>query len=370
MKVTRNLLAAMLLLTAGCASIKNNLAAPGLAESTMENETVFFSNDVDDRSARLLFKPERVLAVRPANSDALYVAGKDYEVDRDTGVIRLLPGSSIKSYNLLNDVSGTRRYKNRYRDGALFFHGEGAFVHDRQARVSYTYRGDALQAQPYFPKPQAEQLPNITKGLRDKTANRILLVGDSISVGYNASGFVDAFPHQSAFGELVVNRLKEQSGAALTLVNISRGGAGAGWGLNQLEKLTDVEPDLAIIAFGMNDGGHTNHVQNSDRYERSLRGIIEGLRAAQPQLDIILVANMLPNAAFRPHAGHFENRQRLYKLAETFDRVVVADVMAVTEALLQRKKFADISGNNLNHPNDFLHRVYADVILGVLDSGQ
>ncbi len=82
----------------------------------------------------------------------------------------------------------------------------------------------------------------------------------------------------------------------------------------------------------------------------------------------ILVANMLPNPEFKPHAGHFENRRRLYKLEGEFERIAVADVMAVTEALLRRKKFADISGNNLNHPNDFLHRIYADVIVGVIRS--
>ena len=30
--------------------------------------------------------------------------------------------------------------------------------------------------------------------------------------------------------------------------------------------------------------------------------------------------------------------------------------------LLQRKPFHDLSGNNVNHPNDFSHRLYAQVI--------
>jgi len=81
---------------------------------------------------------------------------------------------------------------------------------------------------------------------------------------------------------------------------------------------------------------------------------------------VILVANMLPNPEFKPHAGHFENRTRLVKLCGEYDRVALADVMTVTEAILKRKKFSDISGNNLNHPNDFLHRVYAEVILGLI----
>ncbi len=174
------------------------------------------------------------------------------------------------------------------------------------------------------------------------------------------------FPHQPPFGELVVSRLRQETGTALTFHNISRAGAGADWGLGLMAALMETNPDLAIIAFGMNDAGHENHGQRSDRYEQSVRGIIEGLRAHNPEVDIILVANMLSNPEFRPQADHFENRKRLVKLGDEFERVAIADVMAVTEAILQRKKFADISGNNLNHPNDFLHRIYADVILGLI----
>ena len=35
-------------------------------------------------------------------------------------------------------------------------------------------------------------------------------------------------------------------------------------------------------------------------------------------------------------------------------------------ALLQRKKFIDVTGNNINHPNDYLSRVYAVTLLQTL----
>jgi len=34
--------------------------------------------------------------------------------------------------------------------------------------------------------------------------------------------------------------------------------------------------------------------------------------------------------------------------------------------LLKRKAFKDMSGNNINHPNDFLIRIYAQTILSAL----
>mgnify|MGYP003341753948 CR=1 FL=1 len=44
-----------------------------------------------------------------------------------------------------------------------------------------------------------------------------------------------------------------------------------------------------------------------------------------------------------------------------------ADVFSNWVSLCERKKPEDILGNNINHPNDFGHRVYAQVITTLLD---
>ena len=44
------------------------------------------------------------------------------------------------------------------------------------------------------------------------------------------------------------------------------------------------------------------------------------------------------------------------------ENVAVADVTTPFAELLKRKEFSDLSGNNFNHPNDFTHRLYAQVI--------
>jgi acyl-CoA thioesterase-1 len=48
------------------------------------------------------------------------------------------------------------------------------------------------------------------------------------------------------------------------------------------------------------------------------------------------------------------------------DGVVIADVTSLWSALLARKSQYDLSGNGINHPNDFGHRLYAQTILGLL----
>jgi hypothetical protein len=46
--------------------------------------------------------------------------------------------------------------------------------------------------------------------------------------------------------------------------------------------------------------------------------------------------------------------------------MVLADMTTLWLELLERKNAYDLSGNGLNHPNDFGHRVYAQIILGLL----
>jgi len=50
--------------------------------------------------------------------------------------------------------------------------------------------------------------------------------------------------------------------------------------------------------------------------------------------------------------------------------VAVADVTRPFVELLKRKEFSDLSGNNINHPNDFTHRLYAQVICQLLLSAE
>ena len=46
--------------------------------------------------------------------------------------------------------------------------------------------------------------------------------------------------------------------------------------------------------------------------------------------------------------------------------IALADVTAVWETFLKNKHDLDLTGNGLNHPNDFGHRLYAQTILSLL----
>ena len=50
-------------------------------------------------------------------------------------------------------------------------------------------------------------------------------------------------------------------------------------------------------------------------------------------------------------------------------KVGVADVTTVNIEMYQRKVYQDITGSNSNHPNDYMHRIYAQVIIQTVFGG-
>lgn len=138
------------------------------------------------------------------------------------------------------------------------------------------------------------------------------------------------------------------------------GGGDTKWGKeNAGEVAAATSPDLAIIAFGMNDS--TASVCTATYIWNTLR-IMATIRAQHPDCEFILVSSMLLNPQTAMDTGmHAKYSKALNRLAQ--EGVAVADMTQMHAQLLQRKPYADMSGNNLHHPNDFLSRAYAQVLL-------
>ena len=52
--------------------------------------------------------------------------------------------------------------------------------------------------------------------------------------------------------------------------------------------------------------------------------------------------------------------------AEYGSAAELARITSMHQTLLKRKHFYDMTGNNINHPNDFLARIYAQTLLAVI----
>jgi acyl-CoA thioesterase I len=90
------------------------------------------------------------------------------------------------------------------------------------------------------------------------------------------------------------------------------------------------------------------------------------LKEANLATEVILVASRMgnPNWAATPPEMFPWYRDALASLEGPC--VVLADLTAAWPKLLERKRFVDMTGKGVNHPNDYGHRLYAQVILALL----
>jgi hypothetical protein len=237
---------------------------------------------------------------------------------------------------------------------------EGTFYHLRQVELTYEPASRDWQFPPAVSSP--DKLPRVRAKLAKKESVTIVLLGDSIEYGGNASRMQAANPFQPQFGELTVWALRQAYGGPITVMNHSRGGAGALFGSTQaLSQAGAFKPDLVIVAYGMNDRADKRRAT----YKQDMENIIETIHQASPETEFIAIASMMNNP--RQPVGS-EPIFALRDLLLSIDRPNLAfvDMTTTHQKLLERKDYLDTSGNGANHPNDFLHRIYAMRLLELL----
>lgn len=331
---------------------------PMWTSSRMIHETIFpVSENGSPADGKLLFTPNGSVTVRNYALDQTYQEGTDYVVEGRT--LRLLPGSSIPFATrdeLYPDSADAAPGTMKTWTGGYVAYTEGSYWNDHQIAVSYDHDNSWDGPEPSSGK---GQLVRTKKMLESGRPIKIALLGDSISAGASASKSHP--PYIPGWGELLIRGLRSRYQSEITFVNPSRGGATAGWGKKVVaDFIVPEKPDLFIIAFGMNDANGTS----AENYIANIKSIMESVAAESPDTEYILVASMLRNENWRslsPMDGYLAALKELES-----EHVAVADVWSISEYILKTKRYCDITGNHVNHPNDFMVRVYAQVTEALL----
>lgn len=342
------------------------LLRPFWEGDTVAGESVLFIRDTQTGMARasLLFPLREVITVQNSAGDVTYEQGRDYVWQPDSREIVLPAGSRIPSRTPqeLRRPPKSQKYELTHRDGngEIFFGGRLEYA---EMQTCITYRHAGTQEKWPVPQDARQTLPRAVFRLLNKQPLSIVVIGDSISAGANASALYDAAPFQPAYPELLGLHLERRFGGKVTLVNLAVGGTDTVWGLNSSDKVVESQPHLVIVAFGMNDSAG----RPATEYQANIRQLLEKVRARLPECEFILVAPMLGNRDWiRLHPELFpQYRDALREL--TGPGVALADLTSIWTRFLELKRDWDQSGNGVNHPNDFGHRVYAQVIATLLD---
>lgn len=200
-------------------------------------------------------------------------------------------------------------------------------------------------------------LPRSYEKLLNDKKLKIALMGDSISNAANSSyemGF-DGYKH---WLDTAIETIKKQYGAEISYDNISKSGYGTNWAVTAARELfLKCKADLIVIAFGMNDGAGGMSAEN---FKINVKTLIDVAREINAETEFILVATPLPNAISNIYKTQPLYFDALKQIEKAENGVSVINMTAVSEFLTSKKDYAEISGNNINHPNDFFYAFYSD----------
>lgn len=304
---------------------------------------LFIGSPASPCSARLFHQPLTDVAISDPTRQSCYLRDDDYVVDVTSGLIVRPPGSRIPIL-AADDTSQL----------------DPDLLHARTVTADYEHAGE--ERFDGVPANKSHQLPGTTAAWLAGEPLDIWVVGDSISVGYDASGFRNVRPFQPSYVELVCHALGRACGSPVSMHNF----AVAGWttddALWQLPEITRGGSTLVIVAFGMNDATYAE----AQGFAERIAAMTQQLSAGSTNAEFVIVTPMLPSPACTwVDAGRLEHyRQAVLGLERP--GLAVADVTAVWRSVLRRKHILELSGNGTNHPNDFGHRIYAQTVLATL----
>ena len=326
--------------------------------NTVYNESVMFVGK--DDAAPLLYTPSEIISVRSCDLKTEYRLGVDYLLEDGKLILTensSIPVMAVEEYYPKNCALYGSFASNLGADRPLVRWGEGDTFFRYQVFVTYRHE-DSYTG--FVPRGQSDKFPKTLEKLKKGEAVKIVYYGDSITEGYNTSGFIGVAPHAERWSEMSALYLGKLFGnSSVTAINTGVAGMDSVWGVQNLtQRVIDYAPDLCVLAFGMNDGG----VAPSLLAQR-LVSMAKALR--REGCEVILVATMLPNK----EAAGFWGNQHLFedsilKLVEEGDLPFgVVQMSSLHASLLEKKPYYHTTGNNINHPNDFLARLYAQSIV-------
>ena len=325
--------------------------------------------------AKLLYTPERIVSVMDQKLKVTYIEGTDYVVDKKNKRLVIPDGSRI---GLLGDkvemginVPSGYDYDIWDLDLGRFVGTESGLFYDRYLSVTYAYDIAEIPSKNVFNKYDEDMLATFREKAESGQNVTVAVIGDSISAGASSTSVLKVEPYGPSYAEQLKSEIERVYGVNVSLVNVAVGGTLSDWitspaGAANLLRAKDATPDLCIIAYGMNDAsGGVMAEAFGENIERAVNEIV----GASPDCDFVLVNSFPCNPRYNINSWAFDGYpDALREVADkyTLGKVKVIDMHKVGDYMLGYKRYCEISSSNVNHPNDFFHRVYAMNIMSAI----
>ncbi len=342
------------------------------------NETLWFAGS---QTASLMYEPTEIVSVMSYDLKTTFEEDTDYIVDGkdiiipENGKIPYLSPSELYRTSPMNSfVQALRRGEDGQPDGYIYA-DEGSTISAQQVAVTYRHK-DRIAWN--LPKVETAKFPKTMAKLNGGEKIKVLFYGDSITVGANSSGHIGYEPHAESYANMVKSYMQKRfPSATIDFKNNAVGGTDSNWGINKTsgnawidsleasegdhfkKRVLNENPDLLFIAYGMNDQKY-----DATEYKQNIKEMIEGVRAKNPDVEIMLVSGMIANPETYFDNKDYEAYQNaLLELSKDYENIGVATVYNSVKSVYTKKRFVDCTANNINHPNDYMMRVYAQTVL-------
>ena len=118
----------------------------------------------------------------------------------------------------------------------------------------------------------------------------------------------------------------------------------------------------------MNDGSGWG--VNTENFKQNIKKIADYVCESNPECEVIAVSTIVPNTDAcwtdgNPIYGYQDKYEEVLLELEK-EGLAIAKMTSVYKYLEENKGFYSLTGNGINHPNDFVVRAYAQVLTDML----
>lgn len=314
-------------------------------KTVVDESVLFMSTNGAPATAKLLFNPTRILSVKDSALRSTYSEGIDFAVHKSE--MRALPGGTIPSMRDSDFPKTAFPW--------LSIAGKHVFV---------TYEHDDRWDSP-IPEYAASNLPLTTQKLRRRRPVIIAAYGDSITLGINVSGYREEPPYMPTWPELAQRQLQKNLGYdRIKMINASLGGMTADWARNNArDAVASLNPDLVIVAFGMNDFWS----YSPEAFRDNIMSTVKAIRERAPRAEFVLVSSVRFDPAYTADPLYADKlpayRQELIRLAGP--GISVLDLTTLSDYLYRTKGAKSVLADPM-HPDDFMARLFAQYLVRIL----
>lgn len=332
------------------------------------NETIFCMNSENEISGKLQYAPQEILSVTDytlkreyrENTD-YFVSGRTISLSADSRIpwvdADIVRGNVPAPYRKRDEMADEKIDVVQFAPDVIWT--ESALLYGNQICVSYRVKPEDIRAELFGA--YGKIAPRFTEKVREGQAVKISVLGDSVAEGCSASGHFKHEPYQPDWVKLFTLALGEIAGVDACTENFAVGGKDAQWGSGreQIENCARQKPDLLFLHFGINDCGRFDR----DAFQKNIATIYTGVKAISPATEVVFIKPAMANPNCYSVQRFIEYWTAMDALALENRDFAAINMFDWSVALIKDKKYMDITGNGVNHPNDFVSRLYVMTLI-------